>query len=304
MRFHRWHGQFLGTWQQHPASAYLSFHPPSKMLKVSANPGGRMRELLYLSESKIRQFVPQLRTAWSRPDITVTLPFGSVAFQGAPDARRTQLRHLARVVKEIDRSARWFTEESLQPGAWVSFEAPMNYFTLGAPFNGVLLFADIPQATESYPTGGSVRLVLHGSSRHLLSSRSVAEVNPPPEQQFEAVFGGSSGDDFEIVVSNSDLLREALHVRGVDPPLRPIEFRRCTALRHAALQLLTTLDAASHPETAATLIGYARVTAYLPRMRLGPWCDSLIAPEQEQLSYAACVIATPLYVEYGSTEPP
>ncbi|MFH8293023.1 SAVMC3_10250 family protein [Streptomyces sp. NPDC018059] len=262
-----------------------------------------MRELLYLSDSKIQQFVPSLRTLWNRPDIAVTSPFGGIAFNGAPDARRTKFHHLARVVKRIERSARWFTEP-VQPGAWVAFEAPMNYFTLGAPFGGILLFSDIPRATEYYPSGGRVRLILHGSSRHLLISRPAVEVNPPGEQQIDAVFGGSSGDDFEILVSNLDLLQEALHSRGVDPPAERIEFRRTHALRQAALQLVTALDAASHQETAAMMVGYARVTAYLDSMRMAWMSSPKPTPEQEELSHAACVVATPLYVEYGSTEMP
>ncbi|MEV0445803.1 SAVMC3_10250 family protein [Streptomyces spectabilis] len=262
-----------------------------------------MRELVYLSDSKIQQFVPDLRTSWNRPDIAITSPFGGISFNGTSDVTRMRLHHLKRVMKRVERSARWFTEP-VRPGAWVSFEAPMNYFTLGAPFNGMLLFLDIPRATEDYPTGGSVRLILHGSSRHLLVGRPAVEVNPPAEQQIDACFGGSFGDDFEILVSNLDLLQEALHSRGVDSSAGSIEFKRTHALRHATLQLVSALDAASHEETATTLIGYARITAYLDSMRMSRMSFPKPTPEQEALSRAACVIATPLYVEYGSTELP
>ncbi|MGI3203113.1 SAVMC3_10250 family protein [Streptomyces sp. GLT-R25] len=138
-----------------------------------------MRELVYLSDGKLQRFVPKLRALWRRPDVTLSSPFGSVAFTGSPNYASSRLRNLRRIEKEIERSAGWFTESPIRAGRWVAFEAPLNYFTLAAPLSGTVLFVDTPKATAEYPTGGRVRLVLHGSSRHLLNSRTPRQIDPP-----------------------------------------------------------------------------------------------------------------------------
>ncbi|WP_413787813.1 SAVMC3_10250 family protein [Streptomyces platensis] len=93
-----------------------------------------MRELVYLSDRKLEQFLPSLRSAWGRPKITLTSPFGGAEFDLAPEVERARMKHFQRVTREIESSAKWFTEGNILPGAWVAFEAPLNYVVLGGDF--------------------------------------------------------------------------------------------------------------------------------------------------------------------------
>lgn len=68
-----------------------------------------MRETVYLSQSKLRQFLPEPRKIARTGALQVTTPFGGVNLDApAPDDDRGRLRHLQRVLKHLDRIADWF----------------------------------------------------------------------------------------------------------------------------------------------------------------------------------------------------
>lgn len=98
-----------------------------------------MRELVYLSVAKLKQFLPELR---SRLKFTLKTPFAGVDIDPTPDATKSQLQHLAKVVAQIERSAGWFTDPEVVPGQWVAFEAPLNYVILPNEYGHILIFVD------------------------------------------------------------------------------------------------------------------------------------------------------------------
>ena len=67
-----------------------------------------MRELVYLSESKMEQFIPDLSSLWPKPRITIKTPFAGLDLDMSATRKKSQLKHLKLIVKQIERSARWF----------------------------------------------------------------------------------------------------------------------------------------------------------------------------------------------------
>ena len=111
-----------------------------------------MRELLYLSDAKLRQFHsergPRLRVR------EIGVPgIGQVGVDQPAGA------HLDAVVDHLSGIARWYTEDGLATGDWVQFETSLGYTVAGTDRVPVLLFAEPP---------GDRRLVLHGSPHHLV----------------------------------------------------------------------------------------------------------------------------------------
>ncbi|MFC9084547.1 SAVMC3_10250 family protein, partial [Streptomyces sp. NPDC057062] len=126
-----------------------------------------MQEVIYLSDRKLSQFLPGLRSAWPRQRVSVSTPFGGVEVDPSPGpASDLWGRHLLRVVRRVEESARWYTEAGARPGQWIAFEAPLNYFALDGADPTMVFFADTPDTPEpDHP----VRLLLHGSVDHLIA---------------------------------------------------------------------------------------------------------------------------------------
>jgi hypothetical protein len=118
-----------------------------------------MRELIYLSESKLRQFRPERGRRFRVREIGVP-GIGQVGVDPPVDS------HLDDVVDHLSGIARWYTEDDLATGDWVQFETSLGYTT----FEALVLFAEPP---------GDRRLVLHGSVMHLLGGVPVTEVHGP-----------------------------------------------------------------------------------------------------------------------------
>lgn len=85
---------------------------------VSNRPiGAPVREIVYLSESKLRQFVPEPRRVLRTRALRVTTPLGGIDMDPpAPDVEQAQLRHLRDVCREIDLVAGWYASPDLRPG--------------------------------------------------------------------------------------------------------------------------------------------------------------------------------------------
>lgn len=268
-----------------------------------------MRELVYLSDRKLRQFMPERPRRLVRGGWQVTTPVGGVGLeQEVPDAERERGERLRRIVRHVSGTAGWFAEPGLRAGAWVQFEAPLNFRLLRDVAPGMVLFVDPPCAVEGYGSGGAVRLLLHGSVRHLAGGQAPAVADPPAlaeeVRHWEGEAAGSAGGTWvELVTTHASVLLGTLTAQpdaASEPtgeeagertgetgrhPLAPLS---PTTLVAGTRQVLAALDRQLPVETAAWMRGYARVTAALR--------DGALDGASEGVRY---VVATPLYVEYA-----
>lgn len=244
-----------------------------------------MRELVYLSDRKLEQFLPALRSMWPRPKVNIKTPVVEIGVEPAPEAERSKLKQLARVIAHIERTARWYADPGAAAGQWVHFEAPLNYLVLdGGPVPGMVLFVDRATRSADYPEAGSTRLILHCSSNHLRVEGRPQKVIPPTGLDMEpAAYLGSGAAAFTS--NNVDLLIGLLRSQPPAADGRSVVPDHNTG-RHlpgATVDLLRAIDGRTHPETAAWMAGYARVTA-------------CFVGGTRPTRY---VIASPLYIEYA-----
>ena len=118
-----------------------------------------MRELVYLSEDKLRAFRQERGRRFRLREIGVP-GIGQVGVEPPADS------HFDEVVDHLAEFARWYTDDGLAAGDWVQFETSLGYTI----FDPVLLFAEPP---------GTQRLVLHGSPSHLIGGVTVSEIPAP-----------------------------------------------------------------------------------------------------------------------------
>ncbi|MEU9877171.1 SAVMC3_10250 family protein [Streptomyces phaeochromogenes] len=273
-----------------------------------------MREIVYLSDRKLREFLPEKRRRVPRGKWQLTTPFGGLGLEPeAPDVERERTERLEQIVGHVSLSARWFTEDGLLPGTWVQFEAPLNYRILHGTAHDMVIFFDVRHPMEGYETGGSVRLLLHGSAQHLTEAwdpngagRSVPpmlavrpEPTEPPEpimmsrQVFRRSLPASGGSVWVtmatsvLTVDHAARLLEILEAEpgvGGDGP-QPAGNRRVSLVK-GTCKILSVLDREVPAETAAWMRGYARITAVTPAPRFS--------------TSDRYVVGTPLYVEYAT----
>lgn len=247
-----------------------------------------MRELVYLSDRKLEQFLPALRSFWPKPVVNVKTQLVEISVNAALDVEKSKLKHLAQVIAHIEKSARWFLDPQATAGQWVNFEAPLNYLMVNRGDRDLVFFVDRNVATADYPTGGSARLLLHCSSTHLRIGNRLTRVPAPPGES--VVMGGGSGPDV-FVEDSIKLLLKTLRSQGPpsneNQPLPAVML--ASHLPSATTRLLRAIDARLYPETAAWMAGYARITA------------SFAVPSsfEESVRY---ILASPLYIEH--TIPP
>ncbi|MFE4620189.1 SAVMC3_10250 family protein [Streptomyces sp. NPDC056747] len=236
-----------------------------------------MRDVIYLSVGKLRQFLPEPRRAPRAGALRVSTPFGigvDVDAQ-ADDGEQGRMRHLRQVQQHLEETALWYEDPGLRPGLWVQFEAPMRCVTLREDYRDLVLFVDSG-------AGSGCRLLLHGSAQHLLGWTPQPTDGPVLEgltggDSIGAVFLTRAGEVVRALSPDSDA------DSGSDPggasasPLAP-------ALSAAGTrELLRALDAGHDGiDTTAPMTGYARVTALLP----------------ERYGAPPCLVASPLTVEY------
>lgn len=249
---------------------------------VGHRKAGRVRELVYLSDAKLAQFVPTLTAVRRWPRFSVKTPVVEVSYEPGPDDDARRRKHFDRVVTQIERSARWFADDAVAAGDWVQFEAPLNHVLLDRRDRPpLLLFTDRPTVTDEHPTPDRLRLLLHGSAKHLLPVQRPPRVPALSDDADVTDFGG--GDSAGSLWSSPSALRvllDGMRARerpSADPgnPLLP--------LGDTVGTVLYAVDRRSAPETAAWQAGYARVTAAV-RMPGGK----------------RCVVASPLYVEHAT----
>lgn len=219
-----------------------------------------MREFVYVSEGKLRQFLPKPSRLTRPGAIRLNTPLGGLDVEpGTPGTEHGRLQHLERVDKHLNSHADWFAEPGLRPGGWLWFEAPLRCVTLRGEYQHLVLFVDpVPGEDPAYERETGCRLLMHGSARHLLGYAPATIEGPP----LEGIDGGSSiGTTFLTtaghVVRALSLEHEAA-AASVPPPRPDVSG---AGVRH----LVTALDARHEQAGSAALMqGYARVTAVLP----------------------------------------
>lgn len=234
---------------------------------------------MYVSDGKLRQFLPKPPRFTMPGVMRLNTPVGGMDLERGPqNSERGRLRHLEKVDKHLNNQAEWFGDPALRPGEWVWFEAPLRCVTLRGEYRRMVLFADpAPGEDPEYDRGTGCRLLMHGSSRHLLGYAPVSVDGPP----LEGIDGGSSiGTTF--LTSAGHVVR-ALSLEP-DPVADDVPAPRTDVTGPGVRELVAALDARhGQAGSAARMRGYARVTAVLP------------AGE----SAARLVVASPLTVEYA-----
>ncbi|MFJ8138726.1 SAVMC3_10250 family protein [Streptomyces sp. NPDC096013] len=243
-----------------------------------------MREIVYLSESKLRQFVPEPRRVPRTGALRLTTPLGGIDMDApTADGEQGQLRHLRDVSKHVELVADWYAVPNLRPGQWVQFEAPLRCVTLSGAHQDLVLFVDPPGGRGTAPAAdGGCRLLMHGSARHLRSWIPISVDGPALEVENSVSSLGTAfvtrvGQVVQALTSHRDpsseehtssLTEVRLHGRGVQ-------------------ELLEALDDEDNDiDMSAMMTGYARVTGLLPRTGATP----------------RCVVASPLVVEYATAD--
>ena len=239
---------------------------------------------MYLSTRKLRQLdVGRRRSFIAQLKATIKAPLGLGELTVESGKLQNDLPKLDSIIAGLDRSDRapvWFTE-AVSPGQWVQFEAPMGYTTISK----AVVFLDVDEPAEGYPSGGEVRLLLHGSSEHLLEGSSprtsVDELSTEASMRssidaeayasvfnhfFDLIEYGSRQDINGFESNGMMSFKNRIGVAGLDHVLP-------TLTSHLRL-----------PHTAAWVAGFARVTAVVGQ--------------------GATLFATPLYVEHVSPPDP
>ncbi|MFF0087767.1 SAVMC3_10250 family protein, partial [Streptomyces canus] len=140
-----------------------------------------MRDLLYLSESKMRVLTPQLRRYARRLGIEAGINTGIVSVKGtrassAGEPQPSSLEMLDAVIEMIEKmhGQRSRTDVDLQPGDWIKFTETFNYGQAEdeEEFTG-------PNRLVAFAAAASPPLVLLTSAKHILE---IQLENPEPEQ--------------------------------------------------------------------------------------------------------------------------
>lgn len=236
-----------------------------------------MRELVYLSEAKLLQFAGTRKQRGRNLEGELKTPLGGFKIGRAADGAQASVPNLDAVIAELEASPRapkWFEDDSVQPGQWVHFESKLNYSVMPEEsFSSAVLFLNSPAGE---------RLLLHGSSTHLVGQRPRAtKVDLDGEDVQQGSSYASAGGWVHHAYSDEQRanLRGGARVLGAetDESLDPYE---------EAVHLILAKLGRWSPATSAWMAGYARVTGALPAAG----------------THSRMVVATPLYVEY--VDPP
>ncbi|MFD7581704.1 SAVMC3_10250 family protein [Kitasatospora sp. NPDC059817] len=246
-----------------------------------------MREVIYLSEGKLNEFLPEPRRVRPVVKLRASVPFAGLDVETpAPNNMQDLRRHLKQVEKKMARHALLHTDPNLEPGRWVMFEARLNWFTLRGRYRDLVLFVDSERSHEAVSTR---RLLLHGSARHLRGSKPV-QVDGPTLAGLEdggnssgTIFVTNAGHVVNALAYNQDVpaLESTADEENSPEPAAPLH-------RLGVRDLLAALDAEStEVSTSAVVSGLARVSAVLPETAGDP----------------GCLVASPLIVEYVKQQP-
>lgn len=248
-----------------------------------------MRELIYLSGRKLRQFdLPKAR--WNpfrrvrEVSAKVPLDLGEVKLSLSDNAGNPapDLDAVIDQIERSDRASKWYADDQVEPGDWVQFDAPLNYMRVGESDFGpadnlsqseALVFLEPRQEGES-ENYNTPRLLLHGSMGHLVGGNR--------ESMLDAGLSPSFGPEFFSMLGRcvpGDQLPDGL-----------------------AETLVQQLDRRYGLSTAAWMTGYARVTL---RSRIenrvydvDAWKSSRRSEYRVQTE--SLIAASPLFVCYST----
>ncbi|WNO73091.1 SAVMC3_10250 family protein [Streptomyces sp. AM8-1-1] len=238
------------------------------------------REFVYLSDAKLQQFAQPRRRFFARPSaVRLTSPVGGVEVETpTADAERDRMRRLAKLDKYLGERAEWFGTQGLRSGQWVWFEAPLRCVTLRDNYQHMVLFVDpAPGEDLPYEQETGCRLLLHGSSRHLVGNAPVAVDGPA----LEDIDGNGSSIGTTFLTSAGHAVR-ALSLEH-DPIADGVSAPSSDLTGSGVWDLLAAIDAHYAHAPGAWMRGLARVTKGLP------------ATDHA----ARCLVASPLSVEYA-----
>lgn len=232
-----------------------------------------MRDLLYLSESKMAALAPQLP-----PRVRRRLGFdagpnvGVVSVHASPPAGTPAPVALLDAVVEMierDRGPRWRADDELRAGDWIVFEEDC-YYGAGWPGEGT---GDGPAGgLVYYAAAGRPPFLLCGSAAHVLDRRQPAGAGP------EALVGRFYTDALLSYLRQVTALPDDA-AAGAVPPAEP---RRWL---HHAVSWLTQVE----PHRAQGWHGPVRLSGHA----------RVLACEQRGPGRERWALATPLYVRYA-----
>ena len=131
----------------------------------------RVDELIYVSSSKLAQFIPIEQSRWRRLRLRkLVAGFSAGGAKLEVETETADINRLAAVIRELEESARWYEDDLVMPGEWVFFEGKLAFVRTQA-FEGELGSVDDGVLFFDSPRRGHPRLLLHGSARHLTDDR-------------------------------------------------------------------------------------------------------------------------------------
>ncbi|MFB6934467.1 SAVMC3_10250 family protein [Streptomyces chartreusis] len=239
-----------------------------------------MQELVYLSDAKLRQFVPERRrrTRIGRRLTNFRLDASTPAGGGGLEVglaeggnEPSSVDRLADVIKYVEEHALWYEDPQARAGRWVYFEAPFNTVIAG----DTVLLLDTPAARADEREQDGLSLLLHGSASHLLIDAPAASINP-----------------HHAGVNRSALIHILHDLRRVPlPGVEQMDAEPASVSPHPYAIHKILCASNRSPGSAAWMRGYARVT-----LRVPPRHADFAEPH-------AALVATPLYVEYAHDLP-
>ncbi|KOV71845.1 hypothetical protein ADL00_06950 [Streptomyces sp. AS58] len=253
-----------------------------------------MQELIYVSQAKLRQFVPEgRRRTWIgrkltnfRLDVPLVAGGGGIELGLAEGGAESRGVELAAAIKHVEEHALWYQDPEVRAGSWVYFEALLNVVSCGGDIAGPLgeetaLFLDTRVAQPDEPGRDGTRLILHGSGEHLLVPVPRLAIDPQ-----------------NLGVAQS-ALRGTLWMLRIVPPADPEQVSWHPQAREGAggsmrHTVLWASDAS--PQSAAWMRGYAQVTL---SVESGFPTHAHLHPAP----LPPILMATPLYVEYAHDVP-
>ncbi|MEU4524928.1 SAVMC3_10250 family protein [Amycolatopsis sp. NPDC024027] len=228
-----------------------------------------MHELVYVSDAKLYQLAKGLpRGSGGSRDLEAEFktPLGGFKIGRPARKREPSLAAAIRILNQSSRAPAWFAETTVRPGEWIQFESPLAHRVAG----DAVIFLDDDEPSDEYPTGGRLRLLLHGSRRHLVGERPTDLDDDIPN-----LLPSSSWVTFgEYLLRTIDEFGNKGRKTADKNTWRPYGSDDVEHGIHVLTEIMRPRYAA------AWMAGYARVTAVIP------------------IDGGVVLAATPLYVEY------
>ncbi|MEV7095928.1 SAVMC3_10250 family protein [Amycolatopsis sp. NPDC051045] len=129
-------------------------------------------EYVYLSDAKLRQFVPSEPSWWSRLRVRKFAGKARVASLETSveiDVADVADAEVRKLIDHLGEDAQWYRQDGLIPGTWVFFEGRIGYQSLP---EGAALFCEAGSRDKT-----STRIMLHGSANHLVGRTAAGQPN-------------------------------------------------------------------------------------------------------------------------------